>query len=420
MQILESANLFSQDNPGVVNKGHREEGESSFSSILSRSKSEPSGTENGQSSHASGNKLPDQQARVDDQPHADDVSSTVTEQTDASAESNVNGEPSLTAGMDQPVQQRSLVPNELVTEEADLANAAGVTEQSLNDGDSAIASPEGQQLQGQVADIQLLAKMAPDSLSVQNNQVQKDVVDVVDDVADAGAVAGAGGVNASYLLTTGAGPVSSDAAPDAIVVREAVQSAIASQASSGGLKQFMQQNWNNQTASNLLPASNSVETSAVPFLQTLSDGILATPAARVQVPVGQPGWGEAVGQQVTWFVSQKISAASLRLNPQHLGPMEMAVSMDGDKASISFTSQHAIVRDALESSIPRLREMLSENGLDLVNVNVSQQGKSHGDGQHAPGSRQGDGVANADSGVNDGPDVRQITVHAQGLVDYYA
>jgi flagellar hook-length control protein FliK len=64
--------------------------------------------------------------------------------------------------------------------------------------------------------------------------------------------------------------------------------------------------------------------------------------------------------------------------------------------------------------------MLSENGLDLVNVNVSQQGKSHGDGQHAPGSRQGDGVANADSGVNDGPDVRQITVHAQGLVDYYA
>ena len=126
---------------------------------------------------------------------------------------------------------------------------------------------------------------------------------------------------------------------------------------------------------------------------------------------------------MTWFVSQKISAASLRLNPQHLGPMEMAVSMDGDQASISFTSQHSLVRDALESSIPRLREMLSENGLNLVNVNVSQQGKSHGNDQGASGSQQESGVDNDDSGANEpvsGPDVQRMTVHAQGLVDYYA
>ena len=423
MQITESSNLFSSDPPGVVNAGQREDGESSFSSILSRSKGEPNGTEGGQSLHASGKKLPEQQARVDDQQHADDGSSTVVEQADVVTKSDVNGEPLPAAGMDLPdrladqtVPQQSLVPDVLVIEEAALANAEGVAKQSLTAAESAAAGAEGQQLQqqGQVVDTRLLAKMAPDNLSVANDQVQQGMADDV---------AGATGLQASYQLTAEAGRVSSDTKPAANVVREAVQFAIANQASNGDLKQFMQQNWSNQAASKLLATANSVEPNAVPFLQTLPESVLTMPAARVQVPVGQPGWGEAVGQQVTWFVSQNISAASLRLNPQHLGPMEMAVSMDGDQASITFTSQHSMVRDALESSIPRLREMLAENGLNLVNVNVSQQGKSHREGQGAPGSQQGSSVANDDGGANEslsGPDMPQMLLHTQGLVDYYA
>lgn len=423
MQITESSNLFSSDPPGVVNAGQREDGESSFSSILSRSKGEPNGTEGGQSLHASGKKLPEQQARVDDQQHADDGSSTLAEQADVVTKSDANGEPLPAAGMDLPdrladqtVPQQSLVPDVLVIEEAALANAEGVAKQSLTAAESAAAGAEGQQLQqqGQVVDTRLLAKMAPDNLSVANDQVQQGMADDV---------AGATGLQASYQLTAEAGRVSSDTEPAANVVREAVQFAIANQASNGDLKQFMQQNWSNQAASKLLATANSVEPNAVPFLQTLPESVLTMPAARVQVPVGQPGWGEAVGQQVTWFVSQNISAASLRLNPQHLGPMEMAVSMDGDQASITFTSQHSMVRDALESSIPRLREMLAENGLNLVNVNVSQQGKSHREGQGAPGSQQGSSVANDDGGANEslsGPDMAQMLLHTQGLVDYYA
>ena len=423
MQITESSNLFSSDPPGVVNAGQREDGESSFSSILSRSKGEPNGTEGGQSLHASGKKLPEQQARVDDQQHADDGSSTLAEQADVVTKSDANGEPLPAAGMDLPdrladqtVPQQSLVPDVLVIEEAALANAEGVAKQSLTAAESAAAGAEGQQLQqqGQVVDTRLLAKMAPDNLSVANDQVQQGMADDV---------AGATGLQASYQLTAEAGRVSSDTEPAANVVREAVQFAIANQASNGDLKQFMQQNWSNQAASKLLATANSVEPNAVPFLQTLPESVLTMPVARVQVPVGQPGWGEAVGQQVTWFVSQNISAASLRLNPQHLGPMEMAVSMDGDQASITFTSQHSMVRDALESSIPRLREMLAENGLNLVNVNVSQQGKSHREGQGAPGSQQGSSVANDDGGANEslsGPDMAQMLLHTQGLVDYYA
>jgi flagellar hook-length control protein FliK len=158
------------------------------------------------------------------------------------------------------------------------------------------------------------------------------------------------------------------------------------------------------------------------FAHTLSGAGTALPSGQVAVTVGHPGWGRAVGEQVMWFVSQNIRSASLRLNPQHLGPMEMQVQMDGDKASIAFSSQHAMVRDALESSLPRLREMFSANGLDLVNVNVSQQQDSGTNGGQFNSSRPDGGtrqVSNAPSdGILPGAMLPETAI-AQGLVDYY-
>jgi flagellar hook-length control protein FliK len=160
------------------------------------------------------------------------------------------------------------------------------------------------------------------------------------------------------------------------------------------------------------------------FAQTLSGTGTgaAQPSAQVSVPVGQPGWGRAVGEQMMWFVSQNIRSASLRLNPQHLGPMEMQVHMDGDKASIAFASQHVMVRDALESALPRLREMFSANGLDLVNVNVSHQqdpGYSGGDPRSSgSGGGSRSGFAEPAGGLFPAAMMPETAI-AQGLVDYY-
>jgi flagellar hook-length control protein FliK len=407
MQILESSGHFSPDAPGVVNKGQREEGGSSFSSILSSSKGDPVATESGQLSHASGKKLPEQQETVDDHHYAGGGLPASRIQTDASGKSDAIEEPLLTNDLLLPEQmavqtapQQALAADEKAVGAAGFASATAVTEHPVNADKMIFARVAEHQQQG--------------NIPVSSERVEQDIVH------DSAAVTG---VATSLLTAADTGRIAPEVEPVANAVREAVQSLIANQASSQDLKKFLQQNGNHQAANNILPASGSSEANAAPFLQALSDSAVTMPSARVQVPVGQQGWGEAVGQQVTWFISRNISAASLRLHPQHLGPMEMAVRMDGDQASVTFTSQHAIVREALESSIPRLREMLSENGLDLVNVNVSQQGKSHGDGQNASASRQEDGVANADSGANEpvsGPDVRRITVHTQGLVDYYA
>jgi flagellar hook-length control protein FliK len=77
------------------------------------------------------------------------------------------------------------------------------------------------------------------------------------------------------------------------------------------------------------------------------------------------------------------------------------------------------VRDALESALPRLREMFAQNGLDIVDVNVSQQNTPGREEQQAAGGRS---TAASDEAETSG-EQRLLqsgsSPVATGLVDYY-
>lgn len=93
----------------------------------------------------------------------------------------------------------------------------------------------------------------------------------------------------------------------------------------------------------------------------------------IALPVNAQGWDNAVGQRMLWMVGQQQQVAQLQLNPAHLGPMEIQLSIHNGEANAVFVSAHAPVREAIETALPRLREMLSDSGINLVNVNVSSQ-----------------------------------------------
>jgi flagellar hook-length control protein FliK len=90
-------------------------------------------------------------------------------------------------------------------------------------------------------------------------------------------------------------------------------------------------------------------------------------------PLSHPEWNQELGQKLIWMHKQEMPSAELRLNPQHLGPISIKVDVNQDQATVAFTAQHAAVRDAIEAAIPKLREMLGGQNLNLVDVNVSQQ-----------------------------------------------
>jgi flagellar hook-length control protein FliK len=86
--------------------------------------------------------------------------------------------------------------------------------------------------------------------------------------------------------------------------------------------------------------------------------------------------------------------------------------------SVNFTSPHASVRDAVEQSLPRLREMMEEQGLQLGDSSVNDQG-SESDQESRDEGRRSQFAGDMESGA-EAVASQQNNGDGLSLVDYYA
>ncbi|MGH1485039.1 MAG: flagellar hook-length control protein FliK [Cellvibrionaceae bacterium] len=93
----------------------------------------------------------------------------------------------------------------------------------------------------------------------------------------------------------------------------------------------------------------------------------------VTIPFQQAQWSEAVAERVMWMSAKGIQEAEIQLDPPELGPLQVKVSVTNEQTQVSFVVQNASVRDALDQSAMRLREMFEAEGLNLTDVDVSDQ-----------------------------------------------
>lgn len=121
------------------------------------------------------------------------------------------------------------------------------------------------------------------------------------------------------------------------------------------------------------------------------------PTAPLALPMDpDAGFDDGFSTRIAWMAEQRLGHAQIRLNPEHVGPIEVRVQLDGDRVSAQFSSVHAEVRQAIEASLPRLRDMLGQHGLQLGQADVGQggtgregdRGNGHG-GDSANGSTDG-------------------------------
>jgi len=157
--------------------------------------------------------------------------------------------------------------------------------------------------------------------------------------------------------------------------------------------------------------------------QALQEVRASAPASSLTVPTPTPDlnagdFDEAIGARVGWLAEQKIGHAHIRINPENMGQIDVKLQLDGDRVHASFSSAHADVRHALESSLPRLREMLGEQGLQLSHADVGQQSSSQ---QQNDQSEAGSGLATGSA--HDGHDLpiaSSQNLRLRGLLDAYA
>ncbi len=176
------------------------------------------------------------------------------------------------------------------------------------------------------------------------------------------------------------------------------------------------------TLSSLTDPTSTQQPGLNSFSTTLST-TAATQDISLATQVGQPKWNDDFAQKIVWLSNQQNQVAEIRLNPAHLGPVEVTLNMTSEQATAQFASPHAAVREAIEAALPRLREMMAENGIDLGSVTVGtdsfqQQEQSN---QHAQSSS--DNGQNMMSNGNESTDpieVRLSPSKHQGLVNTFA
>ncbi|WP_435012032.1 flagellar hook-length control protein FliK [Xanthomonas arboricola] len=132
--------------------------------------------------------------------------------------------------------------------------------------------------------------------------------------------------------------------------------------------------------------------------------------------MGSDTFDDAIGARLSWLADQKIGHAHIKVTPNEMGPVEVRLHLDGDKVNASFSSANADVRQALEQSLPRLRDMLGQNGFQLGQADVGQQQQSQS-GNRNGGSSDGTGLS-----LDDSPPVGipSVVLRQRGLLDAYA
>jgi flagellar hook-length control protein FliK len=98
-----------------------------------------------------------------------------------------------------------------------------------------------------------------------------------------------------------------------------------------------------------------------------------TNTGELKSSVGTPAWTDELGGQLTWMTHRGLESGSLRVSPEHLGPVEVQISVQNGDASVWFGASHPDTRAALEQALPRLREMFANQGLTLTDSGVSRE-----------------------------------------------
>ncbi|KTC69266.1 putative flagellar hook-length control protein [Legionella birminghamensis] len=128
--------------------------------------------------------------------------------------------------------------------------------------------------------------------------------------------------------------------------------------------------------------------------------------------VHDAAWQDEFNGGLVWLSQHKINQAVLKLNPVELGPVEVKIHLAEEAATIDIKTHNLQVRDLIEQSLPRLREMLMDRGLQLAEVNIEtgdRRSHSHTQAQQ-----------NEEAAFFEEEQTPVVIQQKNGIVDYFA
>ncbi|MBQ1783403.1 MAG: flagellar hook-length control protein FliK [Gammaproteobacteria bacterium] len=137
----------------------------------------------------------------------------------------------------------------------------------------------------------------------------------------------------------------------------------------------------------------------------------------------------ALGPQVQVMVARSLDQMTVRLDPQELGSMSIKVQVGADQqVHVQFQVTNPATRDLVEQSLPRLRELLGDAGVQLGDAQVGQQQRETRQMAGDSGGRSGNGRGGAAAkGGDSDTELEQVADQVQrksgrlanGRLDFY-
>ncbi|WP_413692380.1 flagellar hook-length control protein FliK [Psychromonas sp. KJ10-2] len=134
-----------------------------------------------------------------------------------------------------------------------------------------------------------------------------------------------------------------------------------------------------------------------------------------------------MGERVMMMLSEGKQEVQIRLDPAELGSMFIKVQVQQDQVQLNIQTQAGLSKDIIEQNMPRLREQLAQQGIQLSEANVEQQSQQsqqrQQSGQQASSTVfNGNTADNRDMVEDNGTAIwvpSKIASNDQGI-DYYA
>ncbi|WP_439437563.1 flagellar hook-length control protein FliK [Salinivibrio costicola] len=100
---------------------------------------------------------------------------------------------------------------------------------------------------------------------------------------------------------------------------------------------------------------------------TARQDMQAAQSAQAPLPLGQTSTeaGAALTERINIMLSKNLKQVDIRLDPPELGRMQIKLGMNNDQATVHITVANQQARDAVEQAMPRLRDMLQQQGFTV-------------------------------------------------------
>lgn len=95
--------------------------------------------------------------------------------------------------------------------------------------------------------------------------------------------------------------------------------------------------------------------------------------------------GEALGQRLAAQIAKGEWRVDLALKPHELGNIDIELQMKDGTLQASFSAGQATTRELIADSLPRLKEILGQLGMDVATMDVNVRQNSQNGGNPTPG-----------------------------------